>query len=109
MRGLAILLTFNLLGLFLQRIGLPLPGPVIGLVLFTTCLFLRLIRLDWVETEASFLLRHMLLFFTPVIVGVIAFRALLAEQWLPITVGLVGSWLAVILLTGLVAKRLTKP
>jgi holin-like protein len=108
MRGLAILLSFNLLGVVIQRAGVPLPGAVIGLVLFSGCLFLGVVKLEWVEGEASVLLRHMLLFFAPVIVGVVAFGELLAREWVAITVGLVGSWLAVLVVTGLVARRLVK-
>jgi holin-like protein len=104
MRGTAILLGFNLLGVVLQRAGVPLPGAVLGLILFAASLFLGVVKLEWVEAEANVLLRHMLLFFAPVIVGVVAFGDLLAREWLPITIGLVGSWLAVIVVTGLVAK-----
>lgn len=109
MRGMAILLGFNLLGAALQRgAGVPLPGAVIGLVLFAAALFIGVVKLEWVEAEANILLRHMLLFFAPVIVGVVAFADLLGREWAAIAVGLVGSWLAVIVVTGLVAKWLAK-
>lgn len=108
MRGMAILLGFNLLGVVLQRAGAPLPGAVLGLVLFSLSLFLGVVKLEWVEAEAHVLLKHMLLFFAPVIVGVVAFGDLLAREWVAISVGLVGSWLAVIVVTGLVAKWLSK-
>jgi holin-like protein len=109
MAGLAILLAFNLLGLALQKWArVPLPGNVIGLVLFTACLFAGVVKLEWVEGAAQFLLRHMLLFFAPVIVGVIAFEALLRREWLAVTVGLVGSWLAVLLATGWSATLLIR-
>jgi putative effector of murein hydrolase LrgA (UPF0299 family) len=50
----------------------------------------------------------MLLFFAPVIVGVVAFEKLLREEWVAILVGLVGSWAVVIVVTGLVAKWLAR-
>ncbi|HZZ41590.1 MAG TPA: CidA/LrgA family protein [Tepidisphaeraceae bacterium] len=106
---MAILLGFNLIGVLLQRVGgVPLPGAVLGLVLFAIALFLGIIKLNWVEAEANVLLRHMLLFFAPVIVGIVGFRQLLTREWLPISIGLVGSWLAVIVVTGLVAKWMVK-
>jgi holin-like protein len=108
MAGFAILLFFNLLGLVLQRLGVPLPFNVIGLILFTVCLFAGIIKLQWVETAATFLLRHMLLFFAPVVVGVIAFESLLRREWLAVTVGLVGSFLIVMLVTGWTATLLSK-
>ena len=60
MRGLAILLLFNLVGLVLQKAaGVPLPGGVIGLILCTACLFAGIVKLEWVEPAAHLLLRHM--------------------------------------------------
>jgi holin-like protein len=108
MRGMAILLGFNLLGVVLQRAGVPMPGAVLGLVLFSLSLFLGAVKLEWVEAEAHVLLRHMLLFFAPVIVGVVAFGELLRKEWVAISVGLVGSWLVVIVVTGLAAKWLAR-
>jgi holin-like protein len=108
MAGFAILLFFNLIGLLLQRLGVPLPANVIGLILFTLCLFLGIVKLKWVETAANFLLRHMLLFFAPVVVGVIAFESMIRREWLPITVGLVCSWLVVVLVTGWTATALSR-
>jgi holin-like protein len=104
MRGMAILLSFNLLGVLLHSVcHLPLPGNVLGLVIFTACLFLKLIKLEWVEQTSSLLLRHMLLFFAPVIVGVIRFGPQIRSEWGAIAVSLVGSTLAVMLVTGWVA------
>jgi len=106
MRGLIILLTFQLIGLALQSLGLPLPAGVTGLILFTTSLFLGLIKLHWVESASRLLLRHMLLFFVPAIVGVIASARLLQTEWLAISVSLVASLLATMLVTGVTASAL---
>jgi holin-like protein len=108
MRGFAILLAFNLLGLVFQKLGVPLPGTVIGLIAFTGCLFAGWIKLDSVEPTANFLLRHMLLFFAPVIVGAIAFLPVLRREWPAVAGGVVGSMLVVLVVTGLVADRLMK-
>ena len=104
MRGLAILLSFNLLGTVLHTaLGVPLPGGVLGLILFTACLFLGWIKLEWVEQTASLLLRHMLLFFAPVVVGVIQFGPQIRQEWAVIAVSLIGSTLSVMLVTGWIA------
>jgi holin-like protein len=110
MRGFAILLLFNLLGVVGHTVArIPVPGPVLGLILFTICLFLGIVRLEWVEQPASLLLKHMLLFFAPVVVGVIAFFPELRAQWAAITVSLVVSTIAVMLVTGWTATLLIKP
>jgi len=108
MIGFAILLGFNLLGLLLQHVGVPLPANVIGLVLFTACLFARLIKLEWVEPAADLLLRNMLLFFAPTIVGSIAFASQLRTEWVAVTLGIVGSTIASMLGTGLIARTLIR-
>ena len=109
MRGLAILLLFNLIGLLLQAAGTPLPSNVIGLILFTFCLFAGIIKLEWVEESAHFLLRHMLLFFAPAIVAALPLLGLYREDWSAIAVSLAGSLFIVMLSTGAVATWLIPP
>jgi holin-like protein len=105
MIGVAILLIFNLLGLLVQRwTQVPLPANVIGLILFTTALFLRIVRLEWVEVQAEYLLRHLMLFFAPLVVGAIVFFDLVAANWIAVVGSLVGSWLVVLLVTGWTAN-----
>ena len=108
MRGLAILLGFNLLGVLLHEAKVPLPGNVIGLVLFAACLFLGVVKVEWVEDAAGFLLRHMLLFFAPAIVAAVPRVADLRPQWAAVAAGLVGSLLVVLLVTGWVASGLIR-
>ncbi|MDI4643829.1 CidA/LrgA family protein [Cohnella hashimotonis] len=106
MTGFAILLGFNLLGLVAEHVlHLPIPGNVIGLILFTAALFLRIVKLEWVERSAELLTRHMMLFFVPYIVGTIAFLPVLRENGLAIAVSLAGSTLIVMLVAGSVAAR----
>jgi holin-like protein len=106
MQGFAILLGFQLLGLALQRAGVPMPAPVLGMLLFTLSLFAGWIKLEWVEQPAGLLLRNMLLFFVPVTVAVMGLAPELARQWLPIAGSLVVSFVAVILTTGLISHLL---
>lgn len=109
MRGFAILMGFNLLGLMLNKLaGVPAPGGVIGLALFAAALFSGAVKLEWVEESASFLLRHMLLFFAPIVVGTVVFTPLLRREWLAIAGGLVGSFLVVLLVTGWTATALIR-
>jgi len=106
MRGLAILLGFNLLGALLQAARVPLPGNVIGLILFTACLFLGIVKLEWVEESAHFLLRHMLLFFAPAVIGAIPLFGQFSRDGTAIAGSLAGSLLVVLLVTGWVATWL---
>lgn len=107
MRGLAILLGYHLLGMLLKLwLAIPLPPNVIGLILFTASLFVGLVRLEWVEQSAQFLLKHMMVFFVPYIVGTIAFWPLLKQYGLSIVISLVTSSLLALVVTGWVTQRI---
>ena len=105
MRGIAILLLFHLAGTALERLaGVPLPGNVIGLLLLLAALGFGWVKLEWVEASASFLLKHMMLFFAPIVVGTIVFLPLIRAEWAAILVSLLLGPAIVIVLTALTAK-----
>lgn len=109
MLGLAILVAFNGLGIWLQTsFHLPLPGNVIGLILFTIALFAKLIKLEWVETTANWFTGHMMLFFLPFVVGTMAFFPLIGANWLSIGVGVMGSSVAVLVVTGFITSKMQR-
>ncbi|PYI55896.1 CidA/LrgA family protein [Paenibacillus flagellatus] len=108
MRGLAILLSFHFAGLLVrQLLHVPLPANVLGLVLFVASLFAGWVKLEWVEESAQFLLRHMMLFFAPFIVGTIVFFPVIADQAVGIGLSLVLGTLLVLLVTGKVTDLLS--
>jgi holin-like protein len=101
MPGLAILLAFHFLGLLIQKwTSLPIPANVIGLILFTACLFLKIIKLEWVEQSAQFLLQHMMLFFVPLVVGTVVYWPLMKHSIVAIIFGLLLSTLISLAVTG---------
>lgn len=104
--GTAIIVGIFLLGDFLHRIGVPVPAGVLGLMLFYAGLQLRIVKMDWVERAAGFLLRHMVLLFIPLTVGLMDMGGVLSRQLGAICLSLVVSFVAVLLLTGLLGQRL---
>ncbi|WP_246280992.1 CidA/LrgA family protein [Saccharibacillus qingshengii] len=106
MRGFAILLGFSLAGVLLHdMLHVPLPGNVLGLLLFLAALFGKLVKLEWVEESANLLTGHLLLFFIPYVIGAAALIPLLGGNAASIVVGVVGSTFAVLWVTGTVAKK----
>lgn len=105
-RGVLIVVGIFLLGGWLHRIGAPLPGGVLGLLLFYLSLLLGIVKLRWVERGAALLLRHMVLLFVPLTVGLIAFGPTLRAQGRAILASLFVSFLAVLLTTGLLGNWL---
>jgi len=99
--GFAVLTGFYLLGTVVQAVcHIPLPANVIGLILFTVSLFLKIVKLEWVEEAGDFLIRHMLLFFIPFVVGTMVFFNLIGEQAVMMLVSLFGSSIGALLITG---------
>ena len=99
--GFIALLGCQLVGEFVARVlGVPIPGPVIGMLLLFIVLQLRRPGpAAGVIRAADLLLRHLQLLFIPAGAGVIVYLSLLADSWLPAVGGLVISWFAVLVLT----------
>lgn len=109
MVGFAILLGFNVLGVVLKSLlSLPLPSNVIGLILFVIALSLKWIRLEWVEAASQLLLRHMMLFFAPYIVGIISVYSIVQSAWIMICAGLLVSTGLTLIMTGMVTQFMLK-
>jgi holin-like protein len=94
LRGMAWLLIFQSAGELLARgLGLPLPGPVIGMVLLLAAL-----RWPAVQTPvaicAEFLLSHLSLLFVPVGVGVMTHLSLVSQYGVRMLAVVVLSTLA---------------
>ena len=102
--GTTILVGFYLGGSVLHRAGVPIPGGVLGLLLFYLALSSGLLKTAWVERASTFLLRHMVLLFVPLTVGLMNMGELLSRQWLAIAASLVVSLLAVLLTTALLGR-----
>jgi holin-like protein len=106
-RGLTLLLLFQLCGEFLSRIfSLPIPGNVIGMGLLLIALTVGLVDVKWLEEAADLLLSNLGLFFVPAGVGVMVYSDLIAAEWLPITVATVLSTFVVMAVTGKLAQKL---
>ena len=104
--GFAILTAFFLLGSLLHRLGVPIPGGVLGLLLLLLALQFKCLKMKWVERAAGLLLRHMVLLFVPLTVGLMDMGPVLSKQALAITASLLVSWAAVLLTTGLLGRWL---
>jgi holin-like protein len=103
--GLLVLLLCQLVGEVLARsLGLPVPGPVVGmLVLFVLLQVRRPIPDSGLVRGPVTLLTLLPLLYVPVGVGVIAYLSTLRAAVVPVTVALVLSWFAGLVVTAAVA------
>ncbi|KAA6460304.1 CidA/LrgA family protein [Acidobacteria bacterium AB60] len=105
-RGFLLLVGIFLLGTFLHERGVPIPGSVLGLLLLYGALLSGMVKLSWVEKAAGLLLRHMVLLFVPVTVGLIDVGGVVSRSAIAIAASLLVSFLAVLLTTGMLGQRL---
>ncbi len=105
-RAVAVLLLFQLGGEVAARgLGLPIPGPVLGLAAMFAALVLRPALRPQVEATATTILKHLSLLFVPAGVGVIAHLDTFGREGPALLAALVVSTTASIL-AGVYAFRL---
>lgn len=109
LQTLAILLVFQSVGeVFAYALGLPVPGPVIGMVLLFGWLVIDDRLLAVIQGTANDILKHLSLLFVPAGVGIMVHAGRIESEWLPIIVALVlSTWLA-IATTALVTRALMR-
>jgi holin-like protein len=108
-RGLVQILIFQGLGEIISKLlGLPVPGPVIGLILLLVFLLLRG-RIDPdLDLVASGFAQHLGVLFIPAAVGVVMFAPQLASHGLVIALILIISVSLAVAVTSLLLKWLTR-
>jgi holin-like protein len=107
--GLTFLLLFQLAGeVLVQSLGLPLPGPVLGLILLFLTLLIRGHVPPPLREASSGILQHFSILFVPAGAGVLLHADRLGADWLPIAAALLVSTLSSIAVTALVLRVLTR-
>lgn len=105
--AITLLLFCQLVGEVLVRlIGLPVPGPVLGMVFLFAFLCFRGGIPAPLERASGLLLDHLSLLFVPAGVGVIHFARRLESEWAAIALSLVCGTMIAIGVTAWTAQRL---
>ena len=110
--GLTWLVVCQLAGEVLVRLtGVPVPGPVAGMVVLLVALEVRRQRGRDPEATATVraadrLLRHLQLLFVPAGAGVVAHLAVLRTDAVPVVAAVVGSWALGLLAVGWTVRLL---
>ena len=98
---LTLIFCCQLLGeLLVSFTGLPVPGPVIGMLLLFTGLLLHGRLPEDLSHVADALITHLSLLFVPAGVGVMLHLQLLGSELVPISIALVASTLITIAVSG---------
>lgn len=107
--GMSVLLACQFLGELVARgWGLPIPGPVIGMVILLLALMILGKVPGSLRLAGEGLLRYLTLLFVPAGVGLIAHFELIGNDLWPIIVTLVVSTAITLAVTGRVLERLNQ-
>ncbi|WP_150270189.1 CidA/LrgA family protein [Paenibacillus tepidiphilus] len=87
---------------------IPIPGSIIGMILLFLLLESGIVRLNWVEAGASWLLAELLLFFIPSAIGVMKYTSLLEADGLQVLAVVVVGTFAVMACSGMLTGAIYK-
>ncbi|MEC0369562.1 CidA/LrgA family holin-like protein [Paenibacillus chibensis] len=105
----AVLMVFSLLmNKLAELLHLPLPGSILGIIVVFILLETGVIRLEWIEIGANWLLAELLLFFIPAAVGVMKYIPMLESDGVRILIVVLFSTFTVMASSGLLASRIAK-
>ncbi len=100
LNGITLLLAYQLVGEVMVRLlGLPIPGPVLGMVMLFITLLVRGYTPEPLNTASGALLSHLSLLFVPAGVGMMVHFDRIAAEWLPITLALFFSTVLTMVVT----------
>ncbi|BFH65680.1 MULTISPECIES: CidA/LrgA family holin-like protein [Paenibacillus] len=105
----AALMAFTLLmNKLAGLLHLPIPGSILGIIVLFILLETRIVRLEWIDLGASWLLAELLLFFIPAAVGVMKYIPMLESDGVRILIVVIFSTFIVMASSGLLASRIAK-
>jgi holin-like protein len=109
LNGITLLLVYQLAGEIIVRLlGIPIPGPVLGMVMLFVTMMVRGRAPESVEQASTALLSHLSLLFVPAGVGMMAHFGRIAEEWLPITLALLLSTVITMVATALIMQQTSR-
>lgn len=107
-----IKVTLQVAGFMLLSLGMDkiakwldwgIPGSILGIVVVFILLETKILRLEWIELGANWLLAELLLFFIPAAVGIMKYFPMLEADGLQILIVVVFSTIIVMVSSGLTA------
>ncbi|WP_353142450.1 CidA/LrgA family protein [Acinetobacter pragensis] len=96
--GLLILIWWA--GALIQKgLNLPVSAGVIGLLLLTAALLSGIFKLEWIKQGSDLILAELVLFFVPIVVGLIKYKTLFLTQGWQLIVAVVLGTICVMVCT----------
>ncbi|MFT8323405.1 MAG: CidA/LrgA family holin-like protein [Bacillus sp. (in: firmicutes)] len=87
-------------------VPLPIPASMVGLILLLICLLTKIVKIEWVEKGATWLLAELLLFFIPSAVGIVNYDEILNMKGIQTILLIAVSTFVVMIATGFTAEKI---
>lgn len=88
--------------------GISIPSSIIGMLLLTALLQMKVVKLEWVKGMSDFLISNLGFFFVPPGVALMLYFDIIKAELLPIVVATVISTMLVMITTGWTDQYLRK-
>lgn len=88
--------------------GISIPSSIIGMLLLTALLQMKVVKLEWVKGMSDFLISNLGFFFVPPGVALMLYFDIIKAELLPIVVATVVSTVLVLITTGWTDQYLRK-
>jgi holin-like protein len=112
LKSLGQVLFFVLISMLMNGLAsllhLKIPGSILGIALVFILLQIKVLKLEWIDLGAKWLLAEMLLFFIPPAAGMIKYQTLLLSNGPRILLVVVCSTVAVMICAGLLTQSIAK-
>jgi holin-like protein len=106
--GLCVLFVFQLLGELLVRgLGLPFPGPVMGMALLFVALVVRGRTPESVRTAGNGLLQHFMLLLVPATAAITLHLSRVRDEWVAILLAGVGGTVIALIATAATLRSMS--
>lgn len=105
---LGIIIVITYIGTEIQKIfHLPLAGSIVGLFLFYLLLQFKIVPLTWVEDGVNFLLKTMVFFFIPSVVGIMDVASEITLNYILFFAVIIIGTCIVALSSGYIAEKMS--
>ncbi|MGP7815897.1 CidA/LrgA family protein [Niallia sp. 01092] len=99
--------VFLFIGMAIKLVvPVPIPASMIGLIILLVCLLTKIVKIEWVEKGAAWLLAELLLFFIPSAVGIVNYEEILNMKGIETILLIAVSTFVVMLATGFTAEKI---
>lgn len=104
---LALIMLFTFIGTEVQKLlHIPLAGSIVGLMLFFLLLQFKIVPESWINVGADFLLKTMVFFFIPSVVGIMDVASNITMNYILFFIVIIIGTCLVALSSGYIAEKM---